>query len=80
MIKCPWIVTLLLGHSGFVLPSTFDIRASSSLPDITIYFAIRIFSFEFVAIHDFTSAHFFPSTKAAASRSSAAESGLRGCK
>jgi hypothetical protein len=52
MIKCPWIVTLLLGHSGFVLPSTFDIRASSFLPDITIYFAIRIFSLEFVAIHD----------------------------
>ena len=72
MIKCPWIVTLLLGHSGFVLPSTFDTRAWSFRPDITIYFAIRIFGFEFLAIHDFTSAHFFPSTKAAASRSSAA--------
>ena len=72
MIKCRWIVTLLLGHLGFVLPSTFDIRASSFLPDITTYLAIRILNFEFVAIRDFTSAHFFPSTNAAASRSSAA--------
>jgi hypothetical protein len=26
MIKCPWIVTLVPGHSGFVLPSTFMLR------------------------------------------------------